>query len=387
MIDPTILADKCKKRCAAEPQIYRAPGRVNLMGDHTDYNDGFVLPAAIDFSCYTAISRRSDNLLTLFSENLGEAIAVPLGKLPPTPSSKWSDYPLGVFLQLQNAGYSLGGANLHVSSEVPIGAGLSSSAALEVSTACALLGAFDHEANPLQVAWLCRKAENEFVGAQCGIMDQFVSCHGLADHALLLDCRSLQFQPVRIPDALSVVICNTMVEHRLGSEENQYNTRRAECGQAIRALQQVGPHLRTLRELTLADLDRHRALLTDTLYKRCRHVVTENARVQQIAAALQQNDLKQVRELMTVSHRSLRDDYEVSCAELDLMAALAEKQQGVHGARMTGAGFGGCMVSFVETNYVEKFRRRVAELYTAETGRMPEIYVCKAAGGAGRVLF
>src|SRR5690348_6523026 len=385
MVDPNILAAKFKKQFGAAPQIYRAPGPVNLIGDHTDYSEGFVLPAAIDFSCYAAISARTDKQLVLFSENLGETITVPLDN-PIKPSSKWTDYPLGVFLQLQNAGFTLSGANLYISSEVPIGAGLSSSAALEVSAAYALLGAFGHKADPLQVAKLCQKAENEFVGAKCGIMDQFVACYGLAEHALLLDCRSLQFRAIRIPDSLRIVICNTTVEHRLVAEQNDYNTRRAECGEAVHLLAQTVPQTHSLRDLSLSELENHRNLLPGVLYKRCRHVVTENQRVEQMADALPRNDLKQVRKLMFDSHRSLRDDYEVSCPELDLMVALAEQQRGVHGARMTGAGFGGCTVNLVEETHVEAFRRRIAEQYSAKTGHTPEIYVCKAVAGAARVL-
>ena len=386
MVDPTALAAKFKKRFGAAPQIYRAPGRVNLIGDHTDYNEGFVLPAAIEFSCYAAISRSSNHQLTLFSENLGETVSISIAKQPIARSGRWSDYAAGVFVQIQNAGYSLGGANLYIGSEVPIGAGLSSSAAFEVSTAYTLLGVFGHKAEPLQIAKFCQKAENEFVGTKCGIMDQFASCHGLADHALLLDCRSLQFHPMRIPDSLSIVICDTMVEHKLVAEDNEYNTRRAECEEAIRLLAQAVSRLRALRDLTLAELEQHRSLLTSTLYRRCRHVVSENKRVGQMAEALQRNDPKRVRELMAESHRSLRDDYEVSCAELDLLVSIAERQKGVHGARMTGAGFGGCTVNLVEESYVEEFRQRVAEQYLAQTGRNLETYVGKAVGGATRVL-
>lgn len=382
----TILAGKFKQRFGADPQIYGAPGRVNLIGDHTDYNDGLVLPAAIEFACYAAVSLRTDHQLVLFSENLGETVSVALGK-PIEPSSKWADYPLGVFLQLQAAGFALNGANLYVSSEVPIGAGLSSSAALEVSTAYALLDLFGYRAEPMQVAKLCQKAENKFVGANCGIMDQFISCHGCRNSALLLDCRSLESRVIPIPNSLCIVICNTMVEHKLVAEQNEYNTRRAECEEAIRLLAQAMPRLRALRDLTLSDLEAHRTLLPATLYRRCRHVVTENRRVEQMAGALLGRDLGRVRDLMSESHGSLRDDYEVSCPELDLLVALAEHHEGVHGARMTGAGFGGCTVNLVERSYVEQFCERIRERYAAQTGRMPEIYVCKAAGGAGRVFF
>src|SRR6185437_5683546 len=316
---------------------------------------------------------------------LAQTITFPLDK-PIEPSSAWNDYPLGVFLQLEAAGCALGGGNLYICSEVPIGAGLSSSAALEVSTAYALLGVFGHRMDPLHVAKLCQKAENDFVGAKCGIMDQFVACHGLRDHALLLDCRSVRFQAVPIPHSLSIVICNTMVEHKLAAECNEYNTRRAECEEAIRLLTQVMPSISALRDVSLADLERNRTLLPGAVYKRCRHVVTENRRVEQMAEALKRVDLKRIRELMAESHRSLRDDYEVSCAELDVMVDVAEQQRGVHGARMTGAGFGGCTVNLVEETHVEEFRRQIAEQYSAKTGHTPEIYVCKAVGGAARVL-
>ena len=386
MTDPIVLAAEFKERFGNEPQIYRAPGRVNLIGDHTDYNEGFVLPAAIDFFCYAGVSARSDKQFVVFSENVGETITLSLEK-PAESSSTWGDYPLGVFLQLQNAGFALGDANLYIRSEVPMGAGLSSSAALEVSTAYALLGAFGHTIDPLQVTKLCQKAENDFVGAKCGIMDQFVACHGLAEHALLLDCRSLEFHAIPIPNSLRIVICNTVVEHKLAAERNEYNLRRAQCEEVIHLLTQAMPHIRALRDVSLADLERHRSLLPvpGAGYKRCRHVVTENQRVEQMAEALQRNDLKRVGELMADSHSSLRDDYEVSCAELDLMVDIAKQQRGVHGARMTGAGFGGCTVNLVEENHVEKFRRNVAEEYLVRTGRNPEIYVCKAVDGARRV--
>lgn len=288
-------------------------------------------------------------------------------------------------MQLLESGYPPRGTNLYFSSDVPIGAGLSSSAALEVSTAYALLGICGHKIDPLATAKLCQKAENEFVGAKCGIMDQFVSCHGRAHHALLLDCRSLEYQLVRIPDSLRIVVCNTMVKHELGNEENQYNLRRAQCEEGMRNLSQALPHIRALRDVSIRELETHRNLLTGTLYERCRHVVTENVRVPRMADALEGGDLKAVAELMAESHRSLRDDYEVSSPELDLMVELAMSQAGIHGARMTGAGFGGCTVNLVEEKRVERFRAHVSAAYSARTGKVPEIYVCDAADGASRI--
>ncbi len=384
-IDPKVLAAQFESRFGDWPQIYRAPGRVNLIGDHTDYNDGFVLPAAIGFYCWAAISRRSDNTFVIFSENVQETITAQLENLSRDAFAKWSRYPLGVIQQLANSGCRLDGANICISSEVPMGAGLSSSAAIEVATAYALLGLFDYEIEPTRVALLCQKAENEFVGARCGIMDQFVSSHGQARHALFLDCRSLEYRKIRIPDGMRLIICNTMVQRELGSSDSLYNARRAECEEGVRRLAEVLSDVRALRDVTLAELEKCRDRLSDVVYRRCRHVISENERVGQMASALESNNMGLVGKLMAASHRSLRDDYEVSCPELDLMVRLATQQQGVHGTRMTGAGFGGCTVSMVDAEFTPQFQSRVATTYLAETGRTPEIYNCDASEGAGRV--
>jgi galactokinase len=385
MIDPKALAMQFKSRFGDWPQIYRAPGRVNLIGDHTDYNDGFVLPAAIGFCCWVAISRRSGDEFVIFSENMQELVTAHAENLPQVASTKWSRYPLGVSRELRSYGYGLGGANIDISSEVPMGAGLSSSAAIEVATAYALLGMFGYEIEPSRVALLCQKAENDFVGARCGIMDQFVSCRGQARHALFLDCRSLEFRAIPIPDRIRLVICNTMIQRELGSNDSQYNARRAECEEGVRRLAEVLPHVRALRDVTLDELEKYRERLTSVVYKRCRHVVSENERVGQMASVLESNNMDLVGKLMAASHRSLRDDYEVSCPELDLMVRLATRQEGVHGARMTGAGFGGCTVNMVDAEFALQFQDRVAAAYLAETGRTPEIYVCEASEGAGQV--
>jgi galactokinase len=386
MIDPKVLAAQFKSRFGDWPQIYRAPGRVNLIGDHTDYNDGFVLPAAIGFYCWVAISRRSDNTLAIFSENMQETVTAHAESLSRAAFAKWNRYPLGVIQQLKDSGYRLGGANMYISSEVPMGAGLSSSAAIEVASAYALLGLFGYEIEPLRIALLCQKAENDFVGARCGIMDQFVSSHGQARHALFLDCRSLEYRAVRVPDRIRLVICNTMVQRELGSKDSQYNARRAECEEGVRRLAEVLPNVRALRDVTLAELEKCRERLTSVVYKRCRHVITENERVGQMASALESNNAGLIGKLMEASHRSLRDDYEVSCPELDLMVSLAMQQEGVYGARMTGAGFGGCTVNLVDADFAAQFQSCVAAAYFAETGRRPEIYVCEASDGAGRVF-
>jgi galactokinase len=386
MINPAELAERFRLKFQSEPQIYRAPGRVNLMGDHTDYNDGFVLPAAIDFYCWAAISARNDGAYVIFPENLQETVAIKSGEISRKEIPAWARYPVGVIQQLRNSGYDVCGANLYFASGVPMGAGLSSSAAIEVATAYGLLGVSGQHADPSLIAKLCQKAENDFVGTQCGIMDQFASCHGVAGHALLLDCRSLGYRAVAIPDRIRLVICNTMVRRELASSRSEYNARRAECEEGVRQLKEVLPHIRALRDVTLADLEKHRDRLTNTVYKRCRHVITENERVGALASALESDEFDQIKSLMQQSHASLRDDYEVSCPELDLLVSLASQQDGVYGTRMTGAGFGGCTVNLVDSKHVSDFRRRIADAYFKEAGRRPEIYVCAASEGAGRVF-
>jgi galactokinase len=374
------LRNKFRARFGGSGSAVRAPGRVNLIGEHTDYNEGFVLPAAIDFSCWVVIATRNDRKIELYSENFDEAVEATLDDLRIRATEKWANYALGTAWSLEQAGYLLAGANLYIAGDVPLGAGLSSSAAVEVSTGYALLTAARIPIEPTRLALLCQKAENEFVGARCGIMDQYVSCHGRAGNALLLDCRSLEFRLVKLPVELDLVICNTMVRHELGM--GQYNVRRAECETAVQKLSRVLPGIRSLRDVSLVDLDNHRELLGETIYKRGRHVVSENARVVRAAAALETAQLESLRQVMADSHRSLREDYEVSCPELDIMVQLAEEEPGVFGARMTGGGFGGCTINLVSTSESGEFRRRISEKYEAATGLRPDVYICKASPGA-----
>src|SRR6202162_2653712 len=315
------LLAKFDSKFHSTAKVYRAPGRVNLIGEHTDYNEGFVLPAAIGLSCWVAIAPRDDRKLALYSENFDEFAEAQLENLKVHASGKWTDYPLGVAWALEQAGYRLSGANLYILGEVPLGAGLSSSAALELSAGFGLMDIVQHSIKLKELALLCQRAENEFVGARCGIMDQFVSCHGRAASAMLLDCRSLDFQLLALPPKVQLVICNTMVQHKLGSSE--YNIRRNECEEGVQQLSQGLPGIRALRDVSLADLENNRGLLSDLIYKRCRHVVTENARTRWAAAALESGEIAVLRQLMADSHSSLRDDYEVSCHELDVMVDLA----------------------------------------------------------------
>jgi galactokinase len=366
-----------------ESRIFRAPGRVNLIGEHTDYNDGFVMPAAIDLTTWVKVSPLEQRKLQIHSENFNEEIEVDLDDQNLARRGHWSDYPVGVAVMLERAGHWLRGAKLHVRSEVPIGSGLSSSAAIEVATACALVANSGLKIDQRELALLCQKAENEFVGARVGIMDQFVSLFGREQKALLLDCRSLEFELLPLPDNVRLIICNTMVKHELAS--NAYNERRAQCEAGVKHLAKFVPNVTALRDVTLEQLEQFGSDLQDVVYRRCRHVITENARVMAAARALKQGDLREFGSLMAESHRSLRDDYEVSSEELDLMVELARKVKGVYGARMTGGGFGGSTVNLVGDEHVEQFKRSVAPEYERATGLKPEIYVCSASNGAEEV--
>jgi galactokinase len=375
------IVERFSARFGGTPRLYRAPGRVNLIGEHTDYNDGFAMPAAIEFYCWVAIGPGKDRVLSVYSEEFSSAAEMDLSSAATQPTKSWSDYPIGVAVQLEKAGIPLRAANLLVESEVPIGAGLSSSAAIEVATALALAEQSGAPPDRLQLARLCQKAENEFVGARVGIMDQFISLHGQKDHALLLDCRSSTFESLVIPDSVRLVISNTMVKHELASGE--YNRRRADCEEAVRRLSAVLPGIRALRDVSLEQLERHRGLLTDVIYKRALHVVSENARVLDAAEALRVGDIERFGQRMAESHKSLRDLYEVSCMELDLMVDLAYQQRGVYGARMTGGGFGGATINLVEARHAGEFKEKIGKAYQKETGLIPQIYICRPAEGAG----
>jgi galactokinase len=380
---PLQLLDAFQARFGLAASIYRAPGRVNVIGEHTDYNDGFVLPAAIEFYCWAAVAPRPDRKLVIYSENFNESVEGALDSLSPLGKKHWANYPLGVAWALRQAGKALTGASIYIRGEVPLGAGLSSSAAIEVAVGFALLSQSELAVDRSELAQLCQKAENEFVGARVGIMDQFVSCHGRASHALLLDCRSLQHEFVKIPANLRLVICNTMVKRELASGE--YNARRAECEEGVRILRKVFPLIRALRDVTLSQLEDQSQNLSPRVFSRCRHVVTENARVQSAVEAFRRGDIKALGPLMRDSHRSLANDYEVSCKELDLMVEIAMAQPGLIGARMTGGGFGGCTINLVESAAVNDFRRNVAGAYSSKTGRTPEIFVSPASEGAQQI--
>ncbi|MDE0316918.1 MAG: galactokinase [Candidatus Poribacteria bacterium] len=383
--------------------IVSAPGRVNLIGEHTDYNDGFVFPVAIDKYLYIAASKRSDCQVHLHALDRHETCTFSLEAIEDTKTPPWGNYLRGVahfLLQeqvLREIEHTLNGMSAVIAGNVPISAGLSSSAALEVASALAFLGACGLEVAdtgmnsdseielieipPMKLAALCQRAENEFAGVNCGIMDQSISLLGKADHALFLDCRSLEYKqiPLNFTDIL-IVICNTNVKRELASSE--YNKRRAECEKGVEILQRWMPSITSLRDVTLADFKKYEAELPQITQKRCRYVVEENTRVQNAVDALIAKSIDTFGELMNASHAGLRDAYEVSCDELNILVDIAQSIDGVIGARMTGAGFGGCTVNLVYQNTVEEFQNRVMKEYTQRTGIEPDTYICNVGDGA-----
>ncbi len=377
------LRDRFVRLYGETPAIYQAPGRVNLIGEHTDYNEGFVMPAAVGFYTRVAAGPRKDRMLVVHSENFLEQIEIPLDNLVPRGEHHWSDYVAGVAKMVEATGRSMPGANLIINGIVPQGAGLSSSASLEVAVGAALLDLTGKQATLNELALLCQRAENEFVGARCGIMDQFVATHGQHDKALMLDCRSLDYSLLRLPDEVRLVICNSMVRHSLAAGE--YNRRRAECEEGVRILARLLPNVKALRDVSESDLSKFGRELPPVVERRCRHVVRENARVVLAAAALEQGDLEEFGSLMRQSHESLRDDFEVSCLELDLLVDLTTEIEGVFGARMTGGGFGGCTVNFVRADCVQAFTDEIVRGYQKVTAKLAEVYVCSAADGVSQL--
>jgi galactokinase len=374
------LAQHFTGRFGAQPAIFSAPGRVNLIGEHTDYNEGFVMPSAIGFRTRVAISVRPERKLLIQSREFPESFEFDLDNLPRQATGGWCDYVLGIAVVLQQSGHALQGANLLVRSDIPMGAGLSSSAAIEVATALALISLNGANFSLAEVAKLCQHTENAFIGARVGIMDQFVACMGKAGHALLLDCRSLEFELIPIPDGVRMVVCNTMVKHQHASGE--YNQRRKECEEAVKILANWYPGIRALRDVSIDQLVRHSKDVPDKIYNRCRHVVEENERVRAGARCLRAGNLSGFGELMRESHRSLRDLYEVSCRELDVMVEAAEDLPGCYGGRMTGGGFGGSTINLVDAANAEAFAGQISDRYQRATGVQPAVYICAAADGA-----
>ena len=368
------------------PRVFRAPGRVNLIGEHTDYNDGFVMPFAIDRETLTAVAPRDDRKINVSALDVDENAVVDLDASPVKQRGTWLDYVEGTARKLHEKAAFDSGADLVFSSTVPIGGGLSSSAALEVSIGLALLSLAGKDVDKEALAFAAQSAEHEFVGIRSGIMDQFTSVFGRAEHAMLLDCRSLERQQIPLAmDGTMIAVCDTLVKHELASSE--YNLRREECEEGVVQLRKSLPEINSLRDVTSKDLEKYGVALPDTIARRCRHVVTENERTLAAADALRKRDPAEVGRLMYESHRSLRDDYQVSCPELDTLVDAASQIKGVFGARMTGGGFGGCTVNLISEKSLEHFQKELRNKYAERFGKEPEIYVFEAADGASEINF
>jgi galactokinase len=362
------------------PRIFSAPGRVNLIGEHTDYNDGFVLPLAIDRRAYVGVRARSDRRVRAHSLDFSDVHTLSLDEPGQPRRGNWFDYCEGMARILESDGQLLRGADLLIGSDVPLGAGLSSSAALEIAVGLALLDTAGLPVDARKVALAAQRAEHVFVGTQCGIMDQFIAALGVEGHALLLDCRSLEARHIRLDTAeAAIVVFDSGVKHALAS--SAYNERRRECEEGVELLRRVLPEITHLRDVVAADLARNESLLSPTLLRRCRHVITENARTQTTADLLEEGDMDGVGELMNLSHESLRDDYEVSCDELEVLVHAARKA-GACGARMTGGGFGGCTVNLVARHGLEVAIRDIQDEFARHFGRVCPVFEVVPSPGA-----
>ncbi|NIM04162.1 MAG: galactokinase [Armatimonadetes bacterium] len=359
-----------------------APGRVNLIGEHTDYNDGYVFPMALELGVAVHFRPRKDDKVRLYAANPGEVGEFSLSSIARSDTQPWLNYPMGVAKELLQAGADLKGLEGVIDGNLPIGAGLSSSAALEVASALAFLQAAGEAMEPLELARLCRRAENDFVGLNCGIMDQFIALFARTGTALFLDTRSLDHQNVLLPSTNEyvVMICDSQVKHSLAT--SQYNLRHRECEEALKLLKLHLPHIKALRDVSIQEFCAHRDALPQPLSRRAEHVIFENDRTLRAREALANADVQSFGRLMDDSHESLRDLYEVSCAELDLLVDSARKIPGVMGSRMTGGGFGGCTVSLVEARREEEFCDKLSSRYKGVTGLECHIFVSKAAGAA-----
>lgn len=363
--------------------VVRAPGRVNLIGEHTDYNDGFVLPIAVDRAAWLAVSSRDEKWATVRALDMrNDEESFPVDRTPSSASS-WADYPKGVVWAMLERGLKPSGMYAVLSSDVPVGAGMSSSAAVEVAFGYAWQQLSGFSLTLPELALLCQRAENEYVGVNCGIMDQMISACGKAGHAMMLDTRTLERSYFPLPEGIAIIVADSLVRRSLSGSE--YNVRRAQCEQAVSILQQYYPEVKALRDVTLDQLEQHRAELSATVYRRARHVVTENARVLTLARALQQGKLEEVGRLLVEGHRSLRDDYEVSIPELNTLVEAAAEVDGCYGARLTGAGFGGCIIALADEDAVAEVQAHLNEVYHKRYGKQPTVYVTHAADGVARI--
>ena len=383
MPDRTIrLREDFKKLFGSNPTaIVRAPGRVDLIGSHTDYNDGFVLPVAVNVDVLAAGRLREDNIVRVYSANFGTGVEFALDAIEYDSINTWSNYVRGVVHFLQEAGVELRGADIAIAGNVPIGSGLSSSAAIEIAAGFLFQVLLGFEMSGPELALIGQKAENRFVGVNTGIMDQFISRLGKKDHALFLDCRSFEFEMLPLDtSAVKIVVCDTM--KRRGLVDSEYDLRRSQCEEAVELFSQWIPNVRALRDVGRDDFETHKHKLPDIVRKRAGHVIGENERVAMSREMLSAGDYVEFGKLMNASHDSARDLYEVSCPELEAMAEVGRSAPGSLSCRMAGAGFGGCVVSLVEDAYVEDYLDYVKVEYEIRTGCIPSLYVCTAEDGA-----
>jgi galactokinase len=363
-----------------EPSLYRAPGRVNLIGEHTDYNLGFVLPIAIDMACYTAIAPASHGCLRIYSREMGQEMSIGLHELPEAkPTGTWTDYVIGIARELNKDGVPPGACDLYIASEVPTGSGLSSSASLEIAMAAALLGS--REIPRVELARLGQRSEWNFVGIPCGIMDQYAAVFGREGSAIQIDCRTLTHEYVALPPDVRIIAVNSMVKHELAS--SAYTERVEECQAAVKAIQKINPEVHSLRDVDCELFESIQDRIPPIPRKRARHVVSDNQRVLDLAAASHAHDLSAMGRLFVASHRSMQYDYEISCEEIDFLVDTALGVGGVYGARLTGGGFGGCTVNLVSPAAVDRFEERLTSGYRERYGITPMFYDCKPAAGAG----
>ena len=362
------------------PRVFGSPGRINVIGEHTDYNEGFVLPAAVNKAVYFAIESRLDRVIQLQAYDLGESFECTLDSYATVSLPAWARYQLGVVDQLLAAGYTVGGFQVVFGGDIPVGAGISSSAALECGLIFALNSLFDFGMEKLPMVKLAQKAENEFVGVKCGIMDQFASMMGQAEAVVRLDCRSLEYAyfPFKM-DRYQLVLCDTGVKHSLA--DSAYNTRRQECEAAVAALQAVLPQIHSLRDLTPQQVEAYRGLLTENGYQRAKFITEENQRVIEACTFLSENKLEALGQLMYASHQGLQHEYEVSCPELDFLVEQARGCSGVLGSRMMGGGFGGCTLNLVAVGAIASFEQRLQVAYQQRFGRELRSYAVQITQG------
>lgn len=368
-------------------RVFASPGRVNLIGEHTDYNGGYVFPAALKMRTTIVLRPNGENVVRLAATDLPDRVEVDVNKIEDYKGIRWGDYQAGIISEMLKGGYDIVGCDMLYDDTTPHGGGLSSSAAIEVSTALAFAtlhnekNGIDKPVDMIEMAKIGQRAENVYVGVNCGIMDQFASAMGKEDHAIFLQCQSLDYKhvPVKL-DGKKIVVSNTKKKHSLGA--SKYNERRSECEKGFEILKKAMPEKNCLGEISVEEFEVHKHLLTDdVVFRRIRHVITEDDRVLKSIVALEAGDIAKFGEYMNGSHDSLRDDYEVTCLELDTMVEEARKIKGVLGSRMTGAGFGGCTVSIVEADAVDTFIAEVGKNYEARTGLKPEFYVTEIGNG------